>query len=160
MPRQLRLAPHGTVFCDAAGTAKFSPVGAEADVRMALTNCSGGQDGTPLQHRAAMAVATGWAHFHVELPSSACAELTAPTAPSSIAGTVRWYDTAGRTIGASTVADQPFDTRGAVVRLGGAFPLERLAIRWTPDVTACTGSAGSQTVPLTGGHLTVFPQFG
>jgi hypothetical protein len=152
-----KLAVHGTVFCDAAGTAKFTPVGTRADVKLALTDCSGGQDGNPLQRNAAMNVASGWAHVQLTLPAAACTELTAPTAPSSLTGTVRWYDAAGRAVGTSTVAPQAFDTRGATVRLRGAFTLERMALRWTGS---CTGSAAGQTVPLTAGHVTVFPQFG
>jgi hypothetical protein len=159
-PARLTLPVHGTVHCDATGSAQFTRVGDRAEVRLALTSCSGGQDGTPVQRRAAMNVASGWAHFQLALPTTSCAELTAPTAPSSLTGTVRWYDAADRTIGVSQVTKQAFDTRGGVVRVQGAFPLERMAVRWTPDMSACTGATASQRVPLTAGHVTVFPQFG
>ncbi|HEX5094988.1 MAG TPA: hypothetical protein VFX21_03205, partial [Acidimicrobiia bacterium] len=158
-PPQLKLPVHGTVHCDASGSARFTRIGDQANVRLALTNCSGGQDGTPQHRKATMNIASGRVHVQLSLPTSSCSELTEPTAPSSLTGTVRWYDAAGRTIGMSRVAPQAFDTRGAVVRLAGAFVLDRMAVRWTPDVTGCTGSTATETVPLTAGHVTVFPQF-
>ena len=157
----------GTITCDATGSFTFrgglTTTGngkrAQGRIVLALASCDGGENGAQ-RARSSLPIARGEADLHVTLAGSSCAELTAPTSPAEIRGTIRWFDALGKAVGTTTLKDDDFDVRGDVLTVPDrtrVFPSHALALRIAPDVAGC-GPGGSTVLPVANGKLTAWPR--
>ena len=157
----------GTITCDATGSFTFrkglgttaTAKRARGRIALALAGCDGGENGAQ-RSRSSLPIAHGEIDLDVTLAGSSCAELTAPTGPSTIRGKVRWFDAQNEPIGTTTIKDDDFDVRGDVVTVpdrARVFPSHALALRIAPDVTACN-VGGPTVLPVANGKLTAWPR--
>ena len=158
---------HGTLACDAHGGFRFSPATKPSvpgrvagGALLQLTHCAGGEDGTPAPGASLPAV-SAIGLLRVELAGASCAELTEPIAPATISGDFAWYDAAGHEIGRSSVDAQPVDMRGGVATVrtpSAVFAGQALALRLTPDATACGSDVRGPVFRFDAGNVTTWPK--
>jgi hypothetical protein len=157
----------GTLVCDAQGGFKFTDATAPSvpgrvvgGALLQLTNCAGGVDGTPAPG-AALPVASAVGLLRVELAGGGCGELTEPSGTATVTGGFAWLDAQGHEIGRSFVDAQPVDIRGGVATVrasSGVFGGQALALRLTPDATACVGDVRGPVFRFGAGTVTTWPK--
>jgi hypothetical protein len=160
----------GTVRCDADGGAVFAPSlvdevpAGEPNTRSlmtvtaALNGCKGGQDGgtapTPLP------ITSGVLTLDIRLPGRECSELSTPSGPSTLRGTIRWTGANGRLVGNTTIARGTFD--GSTVTIttdadAAVLPNHKMSLKLAEggggDRSACATDAGLTTLPLADGSF-------
>jgi hypothetical protein len=123
---------------------------------MTLTNCAGGQDGTPARG-SALPISSGIAGLALDLPSRACRELDDPTAPATAHGVVLWRDAQGRDIGRTDIDAQSLDLRGGIVHATATSTVlqgQSISFRLPADVTTCGNGPAAKVLPFTSGRVT------
>ena len=158
---------HGTLVCDAQGGFRFSaatkpsvPGHVAGGALMQLTNCAGGEDGTPAPGASLPAV-SAIGLLQVELAGASCAELTEPSAPAIVSGAFVWHDAQGHEIGRSALDAQPVDIRGGVATVSTRSPVfagQALALRLTPDATSCGTDVRGPVFRFGAGTVTTWPK--
>jgi hypothetical protein len=135
----------GTVTCGATALAT-ADADASGIALASLAACVGGQDGRA--HRAQLPIASGAAVLRLRYAQGGCAAFAAGGAVT-VTGDVRWTDAAGRYLGTSHIAPQPYDLRGTqltVDRRSDTLPGQVLALRIAVDPTPCVTTPGRAVI--------------
>jgi hypothetical protein len=143
----------GTVTCTASAFATADNAG--SGVAFAgFGACAGGQDGRV--HKAQLPIANGVAALRLRYAQGGCAAF-APGGAATVSGEVRWTDAAGRYVGTSRIAPQPYDLRGTqltVDRRSDALPGQVLALRIAVDPAPCVTTPGQAVITSTHARAT------